>query len=76
MLLGRSGSLIGHGYPTIGSGNSDGVVPVASARHPGVQTETLVRAWRTEIHSHPETIQALLHILSQHYNEYQASTGQ
>jgi pimeloyl-ACP methyl ester carboxylesterase len=71
----RLHSIIGHGYPTIGSGNSDGVVPVSSAQHPGVQTETLVRAWHTEIHSHPETIQALLAILSLHDAEYQASAG-
>jgi pimeloyl-ACP methyl ester carboxylesterase len=72
----RMHSIIGHGYPTIGSGNSDGVVPVDSARHPGVQTETLVRAWHTEIHSHPEALQALLSILAMHYADYQATVGQ
>jgi hypothetical protein len=46
-----------------------------SARHLGVQTETLVRAWHTEIHSHPETLQALLYILSVHYADYQAAVG-
>jgi hypothetical protein len=33
--------LIEQGYPMLPAGDSDGVVPVSSARHPGVQTETL-----------------------------------
>jgi hypothetical protein len=37
----RLHSVIGHGYPMLSAGDSDGVVPVSSARHPGVQTETL-----------------------------------
>jgi triacylglycerol esterase/lipase EstA (alpha/beta hydrolase family) len=72
----RLHSIIGHGYPMLCNGDSDGVVPVTSARHPGVQTETMVRAWHTQIHSRPETLQALLYILSMHYNDYQASWGQ
>ena len=71
----RMHSIIGRGYPMLVSGDSDGVVPVSSARHPGVQTETLVRAWHTEIHSQPETLQALLYILSVHYAEYQTTLG-
>ncbi len=69
-------SIIGRGYPMLTAGDSDGVVPVSSARHPGVQTETLVRAWHTEIHIHPETLQALLYILSVHYADYQATVIQ
>ncbi len=71
----RMHSIIGHGYPMLTAGDSDGVVPVSSARHPGVQTETLVRAWHTAIHSQPETLQALLYILSLHYADYQANVG-
>jgi len=66
----RMHSIIGHGYPMLSSGDSDGVVPVSSARHPGVQTETFVHAWHTEIHSHPETLQALLYILSVHHADF------
>lgn len=68
----RMHSIIGHGYPMLTAGDSDGVVPVSSARHPGVQTENLVRAWHTRIHSQPETLQVLLYILNVHYAEYQA----
>jgi pimeloyl-ACP methyl ester carboxylesterase len=71
----RMHSIIGRGYPMLISGDSDGVVPVSSARHPGVQTEDFVRAWHTQLHSHPETLQALLRILSVHYAEYQATAG-
>jgi pimeloyl-ACP methyl ester carboxylesterase len=71
----RMHSIIGCGYPMLTAGDSDGVVPVSSARHPGVQTETLVRAWHTEIHRQPETLQALLYILSIHYADYQATVG-
>jgi pimeloyl-ACP methyl ester carboxylesterase len=71
----RMHSIIGHGYPMLTAGDSDGVVPVSSARHPGVQTETLVRAWHTEVHSQPETLQTLLYILSMHYADYQATVG-
>ncbi len=72
----RLHSIIGRGCPMLTAGDSDGVVPVSSARHPGVQTETLVRAWHTEIHSHPEALQALLYILSIHYADYQTPLGQ
>lgn len=69
----RMHSIVGHGYSMLGSGDADGVVPVSSARHPGVQTETFVQAWHTEIHSHPQTLQALLYILGMHYAEYSGS---
>ena len=72
----RLHSIIGQGYPMLASGDTDGVVPVSSARHPGVQTETFVRAWHTEIHAHPDTLRALLYILGVHYAEYQAAVGQ
>jgi len=71
----RLHSIIGTGCPMLTAGDSDGIVPVSSARHPGVQTETLVRAWHTEVHRHPETLQALLYILSVHNAEYQATAG-
>ncbi len=67
-------SIIGYGHPMLSSGDSDGVVPISSARHPGAQTETFVRAWHTELHSHPQTLQTLLYILSMHYAEYEAIT--
>jgi len=69
-------SIIGSGYPMLTAGDSDGVVPVSSARHPGVQTETMVQAWHTEVHRHPETLQALLYIISVHYADYQTTLGQ
>ncbi len=72
----RLHSVIGRGYPMLSAGDSDGIVPVSSARHPGVQTETLVRAWHTRVHDHPETLRALLFILELHYAEFLASLGQ
>jgi pimeloyl-ACP methyl ester carboxylesterase len=72
----RMHTVIGHGYPMLSAGDSDGVVPVSSARHPGVQTETMVRAWHTEVHAHPDTLRALLFIFELHYAEYLASIGQ
>jgi hypothetical protein len=72
----RMHTVIGHGYPMLSAGDSDGVVPVSSARHPGVQTETMVRAWHTEVHAHPDTFRALLFIFELHYAEYLAGTGQ
>ena len=71
----RMHTVIGHGYPMLSAGDSDGVVPVSSARHPGVQTETMVRAWHTEVHAHPDTFRALLFIFELHYAEYLASLG-
>ncbi len=71
----RLHSIIGHGYPMLTSGDADSVVPVSSARHAGVQTETFVRAKHTEIHHQPETLQALLYILSVHYAEYEAEVA-
>lgn len=66
----RMHSIIGRGYLTLGAGDSDGVVPASSARHPGVQTETWVEAWHTEVHRHPKSLQAMLFILGLHYADY------
>jgi pimeloyl-ACP methyl ester carboxylesterase len=59
-------SIIGYGHHVPFSGDGDGVVPVSSARHPGVVSEQFVRARHVELHHQPETINGLLQILVIH----------
>jgi hypothetical protein len=45
------------------------VVPVWSARHPGVVSEVMVPASHTKVHHHPDTIRELERILLEHLRE-------
>jgi hypothetical protein len=45
---------------------SDGVVPVASARIPGVESELIVPARHTHVHRHPFAIAEVRRILAEH----------
>ena len=58
-------SIIGRGYCS-SQGDSDGVVPVSSARHPGTVTEKQVNAWHGQIHKTPEGTEELFCILRTH----------
>jgi pimeloyl-ACP methyl ester carboxylesterase len=59
-------SIIGTGYPVAGYGDADGVVPVSSALHGGVQTQRMVHAKHESLHHQPESFEELLAILSIH----------
>ena len=45
-------SIIGVGHSGIGKETGDGVVPVTSAKHPGVDSELMVKA-KHDLHHHP-----------------------
>jgi pimeloyl-ACP methyl ester carboxylesterase len=62
-------SIIGDAHASMISGPGDGVVPVSSARHPGVASELLVSAIHTRVHHHPDTIRELERILGEHFRE-------
>ncbi|NQT37504.1 MAG: alpha/beta fold hydrolase [Planctomycetes bacterium] len=62
-------SIIGTGRRMLVGGPADGVVPVSSARHPGVATERLVDAKHGDLHHHPCTIQEIVCILNRHLIE-------
>ena len=69
-----NGRKMPHGVP------ADGVVPVASARHPGTQSERLIDTTHTQLPNHPETTDEIVRILNEHLREIQepsvASLGQ
>ena len=56
-------SIIGGGHWMIGAGDSDSVVPVSSARTPGVVSETLIEAKHSELPRGEEGIAALFRIM-------------
>lgn len=62
-------SIVGHGRPSLRDGDSDGIVPVTSARHPCVESELMVRATHSKILAHPETVTELKRILRLHAAE-------
>ena len=62
-------SIIGNGVTSPLSGPGDNVVPVSSARLPGVVSEVYVPALHTEIHHHPITVFEMERILSDHLRE-------
>ncbi len=66
-------SVIGYGHTVLFSGDGDGVVPVTSARLPGVVTEQFVNARHTELHHKTETVNGLLQILAVHAAQYDAA---
>ena len=59
-------SIIGSGYWMLGSGDSDGVVPVSSAQIGGVVSQKLVHSKHGEIHQTTEGTRELLRILRSH----------
>jgi len=62
-------SIIGDAHTSALNGPGDCVVPVWSARHPGVVSETMVPATHTKVHHHPDTIRELERILLEHLRE-------
>lgn len=61
-IIGTGGEL-GDGTP------ADGVVTVASARHPGTVSERQIDATHTELTRHPETTLEVVRILQQHLRQ-------
>ncbi len=59
----RLHSIIGYGCEMPGYGSSDGVVPVISARHPGVASECYVQTTHTELLYEQQTIDRIVQIL-------------
>ena len=59
-------SIIGTGGRSLCREPSDGVVPVASAQIPGVESELFVDEEHEHLHHDPETIQEVLRILRRH----------
>jgi pimeloyl-ACP methyl ester carboxylesterase len=59
-------SIIGTGRTMLIGGPADGIVPVASARHPGVDSELFVDAKHSELHHHPDTVREVTRILLEH----------
>jgi pimeloyl-ACP methyl ester carboxylesterase len=47
-------------------GPTDGVVPAASARHPGVESESTTRAPHAKVHHAPESTREVARILAEH----------
>jgi pimeloyl-ACP methyl ester carboxylesterase len=66
-------SFIGYGHTVPFVGDGDGVVPVSSARFPGVETEQFINARHTELHHKTETVNGLLQILAVHAARYDAA---
>jgi hypothetical protein len=62
-------SIIGNAHQSPVSDGGDCIVPVSSARLPGVVSEVLVPAKHTRVHHHPSTIAELERILVQHLRE-------
>ncbi len=62
----RMHSVIGTGHTMLVGGPADGVVPIVSARHAGVDSELQVPATHRHLQSHPETVQEVLRILRLH----------
>ncbi|PHS10421.1 MAG: hypothetical protein COA78_11345 [Blastopirellula sp.] len=59
-------SIVGNGYWSIHDGASDGVVPVTSARLPGVETEVLISSMHSNLNKQPAVVNEVLRILSEH----------
>jgi pimeloyl-ACP methyl ester carboxylesterase len=59
-------SIIGSYRPMIGAGDSDGVVPVSSARHALAISEKYIRGNHTSLHEKPESVDELVRILREH----------
>jgi hypothetical protein len=62
-------SIIGQSHHSLLAGADDCVVPVASARIEGANSEVIVAASHTKVHHHPHTVEELKRILSLHLRE-------
>jgi hypothetical protein len=62
-------SIIGNVHHSAVGDGGDCIVPVSSARLPGVVSEIMVPAGHTRVHHHPHTIGELQRILVQHLRE-------
>ncbi|MDG2222821.1 MAG: hypothetical protein P8L85_15690 [Rubripirellula sp.] len=65
----RLHTIIGSGKQLKDGTPADGVVPVASAQHPGTVSEKLIDTIHTELTHHPETTTELVRILSLHASD-------
>ncbi|MGB0596778.1 MAG: esterase/lipase family protein [Rubripirellula sp.] len=65
----RVHTIIGNGKPLKDGTPADGVVSVASARHPGAASEKIIDTIHTELTHHPETTAELVRILSRHTSD-------
>ncbi len=59
-------TIAGYGYYTLGGGDSDRIVPLDSARKPGVVTERLIHAKHQKLHQNSAGVQELKCILKKH----------
>jgi pimeloyl-ACP methyl ester carboxylesterase len=64
-------SVIGRGHWMIGDGDSDGVVPISSARYVESESELRVQAKHTQLTRVPEVIDEVFRILRMHAEELQ-----
>jgi pimeloyl-ACP methyl ester carboxylesterase len=62
-------SVIGHAHAVPCGGDGDCIVPVSSARIPGVSSEVMVPATHTRVHHQPATVAEVERILLQHLRE-------
>jgi pimeloyl-ACP methyl ester carboxylesterase len=69
-------SIIGTGRWMIGTGESDGIVPVASARHYQTDTEQFVDAGHAKLVDDDIVINHVLCLLREHYSQSQANHEQ
>lgn len=65
-------TILGRGIPSPTQGDSDGIVPTSSARHPGVASELEVRATHSGVLHDPKTLAELKRILRAHAANYWA----
>lgn len=65
----RLHTIIGTGGQLSDGTPADGVVTVASARHPGTVSERKINATHTELTKHPETTAEVVRILQEHLRE-------
>jgi len=62
-------TIMGNAYTSPISGPGDKVVPISSARLPGVVSEVVVPAAHTKVHHHPITVLEIERILDEHLRE-------
>jgi len=70
----RLHSIIGTGWPMLTSGPADGVVPVSSARHPGVRSEFYVPTTHRWVHRDPDAAAEVARILREHARSVDSET--
>ncbi len=68
-------SIIGTGHPSLSGDPGDGVVPVSSARHPGVVSERFVDAKHTSILRNVDTQAEIRRILCEHLAAARRAAG-